>query len=138
LGTGRNPDRELRRHFFVFMYQRAATGAQKISMASESLLETVARHETELIAGLESAREAARAIVESAHAEAAALLQASSEKLEAEIGELRRNAAREREDVRVAIEKASADEVERIRSESAGRTNDVRKDLIARILPGSV
>jgi vacuolar-type H+-ATPase subunit H len=107
-------------------------------MASESLLESVARHEKELIAGLDSAREASREVVESAHAAGAALLQAAGEKLDAEIAGLRRNAAREREEVRQAIEKASADEVERIRSESAGRTQEVRKGLLSRILPGSV
>ena len=107
-------------------------------MASESLLETVAQHETALMAELETAREEARQIVEAAHAESAALLQQTSATLDAEVGDLRRNAAQSREEERTAIERASAEEVERIRSESAGRTGDVRKDLVARILPGAV
>ncbi len=107
-------------------------------MASESLLETVACHETALLADLETVREEAREIVEAAHRESAALLQAANEKLDAEIADLRRNAAREREEVRLSIEHATAAEVERIRTESAGRTHDVRQALLARIVPGRV
>lgn len=107
-------------------------------MASQSLLETVARHETTLIASLEGAREEARSIVEAAHAESAALLQESSAKLDTEVSVLRRDAARSREEVRAAIEKASIEEVGRIRSESAARTLEVRRELVARILPGNV
>jgi len=107
-------------------------------MASESLLETVARHETALIESLEGAREEARQVIEAAHAESAALLQESGAKLEAEVGVLRRDAALAREAVRAGVEKASIEEVARIRGESAARTHEVRKELVARILPGNV
>ena len=106
-------------------------------MASESLLDTVARHETALIESLEGAREEARQLIEAAHAESAALLQESGAKLDAEIGALRRDAALAREAVRSEVERASAGEVERIRSESAARTHEVRRELVARILPGN-
>lgn len=90
------------------------------------------------MAELDSAREDARGIIDTAHAENAALLQETGAALDAELGEMRRNAARAREEERAAIEKASAAEVEQIRKQSAGRTDTVRKDIIARILPGAV
>ena len=44
-------------------------------------------------------------------------------------------AAVAREEIRVAIQKATADKVQSIRSESSGRTPQVRAELVARILP---
>lgn len=106
-------------------------------MASESLLEIVARHEKSLMADLEGAREEARKIVEAVHAEAASGLQEANTKLESELAVMRRESARAREAVRVSIEQAAAENVERIRAESAGRTQAVRDELISRILPSA-
>ena len=107
-------------------------------MASESLLETIAQHEKALVADLERAREESRQVIEAAHAEGAAILQEAAAKLDVELAAMRRDAARAREEERVAIERATAEKVEQIRSESAGKTPQVRKELIARILPGAV
>lgn len=107
-------------------------------MASETLLETVAQHETTLMAELEQAREEARQIVEAAHAESATTLQEASAALEADLAEKRRDAARAREAERASIEDATAKKVEQIREESAGIKEEVRKELIARVLPGAV
>ncbi len=104
-------------------------------MASVSLLETVAQHEKSLMADLESAREEARQIIDAAHLEGATTLQETNTKLEADIAVLRRDAAQAREEVRVTIQKATTEKVEAIRSESAGRTPQVRAELLARILP---
>jgi vacuolar-type H+-ATPase subunit H len=107
-------------------------------MASESLLEIVAQHEKQLMESLEGAREEARKVVDAAHAESANVLHEAGATLEAEVAVLRRDAAQAREAQRVAIEQAAAAEVERIRAESAVRTEAVRRELIARILPGAV
>lgn len=104
-------------------------------MASVSLLESVAQHEKALMADLDRAREEARQIIETAHIESASTLQETNTKLEADIAALRRDAAVAREEIRVAIQKATADKVQSIRSESAGRTPQVRAELLARILP---
>lgn len=106
-------------------------------MASISLLESVALHEKSLMADLDRAREEARQALDTAHAESASLLQETNEKLEAEIAVLRRDAARAREEERAAIQKATALKIEQIRSESAGKTPEVRNELIARVLPGT-
>ncbi|MBX3179749.1 MAG: hypothetical protein KF886_20540 [Candidatus Hydrogenedentes bacterium] len=106
-------------------------------MSSESLLEIVARHETELMEALDRGREGARRIVEEARRESTALLQEASAELDAEIGARRRDAAARRDEERAAIEKATAAEVDRIRQESAGRTHEVRRELIALLVPGA-
>ncbi len=106
-------------------------------MASISLLESVALHEKSLMADLDRAREEARQALDAAHAESASLLQETNEKLEAEIAALRRDAARAREEERVAIQEAAAQKIRQIRSESAGKTPEVRKELVARVLPGT-
>lgn len=106
-------------------------------MASESLLESIAQHETSLMGDLDSTREEARQIVEAAHADSAVVLQNTNTQLEAQIAELRRNAAREREEVKTSIEEAAASNVEKIRTESAERKADVRKELVDRILPNT-
>ena len=104
-------------------------------MATVSLLESVAQHEKSLTADLDRTREEARQIVEVAHADSASVLQDTNTKLEADIATLRREAAQEREQVRSAIQKATEESVQSIRSESADRTADVRSELLARILP---
>jgi vacuolar-type H+-ATPase subunit H len=104
-------------------------------MASVSLLESVAQHEKALMAELELARNEARQIIEAAHIESAATLQETNTKLEADIATLRRDAAVAREEVRQAIQKATAEKIQSIRNESAGRTAQVRAELLARILP---
>lgn len=104
-------------------------------MASISLLESVALHEKSLMADLDRAREEARQALDAAHAESASLLQETNEKLEAEIAALRRDAAHAREEERVAIQEAAAQKIRQIRSESAGKTPEVRKELVARVLP---
>ena len=104
-------------------------------MASVSLLESVAQHEKALMADLDRAREEARQIIEAAHLESASALQETNTKLEADIATLRRDAAVTREEIRLAIQKATAEKVQSIRSESASRTPQVRAELIARILP---
>ena len=104
-------------------------------MATVSLLESVAQHEKSLMADLDRTREEARQIVEVAHADSASVLQDTNTKLEADIATLRREAAQEREQVRSAIQKATEESVQSIRSESADRTADVRSELLARILP---
>lgn len=106
-------------------------------MASESLLETVAEHESALMADLERAREEARQMVEAAHAESAATFQEAGAALDTDLAGMRRKAAQAREEERAAIEAATARDVERIRNESAGRTQEIRQELIARILPGA-
>ena len=106
-------------------------------MASESLLETIAGHETSLMADLDRAHEEARQIIEAAHIEAATLLQDTSAKLDSELATMRRDAAQAREEERISIEKATADKVEQIRDASAARMGDVRQELIARILPSA-
>lgn len=104
-------------------------------MASVSLLESVAQHEKALMADLDRARDEARQIIEAAHIESASALQETNTTLEADIATLRRDAAVAREEIRVAIQKATADKVQSIRSESSGRTPQVRAELVARILP---
>ena len=104
-------------------------------MASESLLETVAQHESALMEGLDRAREEARQLVEAAHAAGAVLLQESNARLDEEVAKRRREAAQTREIERTEIQRASADKVEKIRSDSASRTAAVGDELIARILP---
>lgn len=107
-------------------------------MSSESLLENVARHETALMKELDLAREDARLVVDAAHADGAAYLQDAAARLDGEIGEMRRLAARSREEVRVSIEQAATAEVQRIRDESSSRTGDVRQELLARVVPSAV
>lgn len=104
-------------------------------MASVSLLESVAQHEKALMADLDRARDEARQIIEAAHIESASALQETNTKLEADIAALRRDAAVAREEIRLAIQKSTAEKVQSIRSESAGRTPQVRAELLARILP---
>lgn len=104
-------------------------------MASVSLLESVAQHEKSLMADLDRAREEARQIVEAAHVESASVQQETNNKLEAEIAILRKDAAKAREEVRVAIQTAAAEKVQSIRNESASRTDKVRAELLSRILP---
>lgn len=104
-------------------------------MSSVSLLETVAQHEKSLMADLDRARDEARQIIDTAHAESAALLQEAGARLESDIATLRREAAAERESVRASIQKATAEKVETIRRESASRTAEVRQELLARIIP---
>lgn len=104
-------------------------------MASVSLLESVAQHEKSLMADLDRARDEARQIIDTAHLDSATALQESNVKLEADIAVLRRDAAQAREEVKVTIQKATAEKVQAIRSESAGRTPQVRAELLARILP---
>lgn len=104
-------------------------------MATLSLLESVAQHEKSLMTDLDRARDEARQIIEAAHADSASVLQEANTKLEGEIAILRRDAAQEREKFRNAVQKATADSVQSIRSESASRTSEVRAELLARILP---
>ena len=88
-------------------------------------------HDHVLVLVIEEARQA----LDAAHAESASLLQETNEKLEAEIAALRRDAAHAREEERVAIQEAAAQKIRQIRSESAGKTPEVRKELVARVLP---
>lgn len=104
-------------------------------MASVSLLESVAQHEKSLMADLDRAREEARQVVEAAHAASASTLQEANSKLEADVAALRRDAAVAREEIRTSIQKATAEKVQAIRTESASRTPQVRAELIARVLP---
>lgn len=104
-------------------------------MSSVSLLESVAQHEKSLMADLDRAREEARQIIDAAHAESASALLESNVKLEAEIAVLRRDAAVTREEARIAIQTATAEKVQAIRSESSSRTPQVRAELLKRILP---
>src|SRR5688572_7273231 len=104
-------------------------------MASVSLLESVAQHEKALMADLDRARDEARQIIEASHAESASALQEANTKLEADVAALRRDAAAAREEIRTAIQTATAEKVQHIRSESASRTPQVRAELLARILP---
>lgn len=106
-------------------------------MASESLLESVAAHETALMKELEQAREEARALVEVAHTEGAALQQETNARLDEEVAGLRREAAQAREAERAKIQQDTASRVEQIRQESSKRVAVVRDELIARIVPGT-
>lgn len=106
-------------------------------MASESLLESVAQHETALMKELDQARESAREIIEAAHTASATHQQELNSRLEEEVASMRKDAAQKRESERKAIEKNTADNVDAIRSAAAGRTDSVRDALVARILPGN-
>ena len=104
-------------------------------MAAESLLETVATHESTLMKELEQAREEARQLVDTAHAEGASIQQEVTNQLEEEVSMLRREAAQARESERSTIQQQTASAVESIRTQSASRADSVRSELIARIIP---
>ncbi|MBI2425476.1 MAG: hypothetical protein HYV27_21805 [Candidatus Hydrogenedentes bacterium] len=104
-------------------------------MASASLLQKVAAHEINLLANRDEADQQARKVVDGAHEKAAALLQEAHNTLDAEIAARRRAAAAKRIEERQAIEAASKEKVARIRTESVGRLDGVRKALLSQIVP---
>jgi len=106
-------------------------------MAAESMLETIAQHESALMADLEKARDEARRIVEAAHAAGATALLETNSRLDADVAALRREAIQKREAERSRIQQETAARVEIIRAETAGKTAAVRDDLLARIIPGN-
>lgn len=105
------------------------------TMASASLLQKVAAHEINLLANRDEADQQARKVVDGAHEKAAALLQEAHNTLDAEIAARRRAAAAKRIEERQAIEAASKEKVARIRTESVGRLDGVRKALLSQIVP---
>ena len=84
---------------------------------------------------LRAAEAEARASVDAAHADAAALLTASSAQLDAELAELRRKAAESRSHEALEIEAASRARVASIRQGADARLSDVRAEILRRILP---
>lgn len=110
-------------------------GSYYLIMASESMLETIAQHESALMADLEGARVEVRQIVEAAHAASATTLQESNVRLDEDVSKLRRDAAQARETERARIQGETAARVEQIRKDSADKTSAVRDELVARIIP---
>lgn len=106
-------------------------------MASESLLESIAQHESSLMKDLDLAREEARQVVEAAHTASAALLQETNTQLDEEVAKQRREAAETRDQERASIQQNTDAKVEQIRTDSANKTSTVRDELIARIIPST-
>jgi len=104
-------------------------------MASGSLLEKVAQHETALLADLATAGDDAQRIIDAAHAKASAHLLEIQAKMDAEITEMRRKAAKERVETRESIENSTEQQVKAIREQSADRLVGVRAELLNMILP---
>lgn len=104
-------------------------------MSTPSLLETVAQHEQGLMRELSSAEEEARRVIEAAQAAATATTQEALARLDAEIMELRRQAAAERDAACRAVEDGAAARVAAIRAESEGRVEAVAEEILQMVLP---
>jgi vacuolar-type H+-ATPase subunit H len=106
-----------------------------VERAHESILSTVARHEAELIAQLDAARQDAKGIVESARAEARRLIQDADAKLAEEAAAIRlqRQEARQRtfdETVRAAEERLAG-----VREEARRRAPAVTERVLELFMP---
>ena len=102
---------------------------------SPSILASVASHEQELLAQLETSKTESREIIEQARANARIFVQESDSTLNDEMASIRRNkeTARQAEfDVTVA----SADgRLESVRTDAAAKVDSVAKEVLALFLP---
>lgn len=114
--------------------QRPCKGNDE-EMTQTSLLEVVAAHETTLLAEVSATEEKASAIVETAQSKATQLRTESHGKLEAELAELRRKGAEDRERERLEIDAATAAKVQAIRKASKDRRVAVAKEMLEFVLP---
>lgn len=104
-------------------------------MASGSLLDKVAKHETALLAELATAEAEAQRIIDEAHTKASAHLQEIQNQVDKEIIEMRRKAAADRQ---ATLEQIAADterQVREIRDRSAGHLDSVKNELLEMVLP---
>lgn len=106
-----------------------------VEQTHESILPSIARHEAELIAQLDAARQDAKGIVESARAEARRLLQEAETSLAEEVAAIRfeRQEARQR-----AFDKTVRDAEERlagVREEARRRAPAVAERVLELFMP---
>ena len=100
-----------------------------------SLLETVARHEQQLMAQVAAAHEEARALIEQAHADAASGAQQDLSQLDMFAAGQRREATETRERERADIERKMEETVATIRTRAAGGLDDAVKKVVQLVLP---
>ncbi len=111
------------------------TGAHTPAHTGPSLLETVAEHESALLAQLEATEHQGRAQIEVAQGEAAAFLTDDYSQLEREVAELRRRAAEDREVDVLAVRRACDEKVAGIRAGAAQKLDQVFSEVVRRVLP---
>lgn len=87
------------------------------------------------MASLRAAEGEARATLDAAHADAATTLTDASNKLEAELADMRRTAAGERAAEVEQIERASQGRVAGIRQNAEAKLESVRAEVLRRIMP---
>jgi len=104
-------------------------------MTAVSLLESVAQHESELMAQVAAAEEEGRALVEEAHAEAAALKQQEQARLEADIQGMRREAREARAREEAGIVRRAEEKVAEIRAAASSGREAVRQEILGHLIP---
>jgi len=104
-------------------------------MSAVSLLDAVAQREKALLEEIQAARAAGRREIESAQADASAVLLDNQHAIEREIQAMRQKSAQEREATIAAIEQASAERLAAIRAQADDRFNAIVDEVVARILP---
>jgi len=101
----------------------------------KSILSDVARHERELLAKLDGARDDARKIVERARAEAAKLISDEAARAEGDASRIRNEAARVREAEFTSAVAAAEARLEGQRSTALSRVKEMAKDVLGMFLP---
>lgn len=104
-------------------------------MTAVSLLESVAQHETELMAQVGEAEAQARALVDEAQAQAVALLQQEQARLDEDLAALRRQARDARAEEQQQIAQRAEQRVLEIRSQAAEHREAVKREILARLIP---
>ncbi len=101
----------------------------------KSILSDVARHERDLLAKLEGARDEARKIVERARADAAKHISDEAARAEADAAKIRNDAARVREAEFASAVAAAESRLAGQRTAAMARVKDMAKDVLGMFLP---
>lgn len=115
--------------------RRLSTATTKTASTQRGLLESLARHEIELVSKIQTAESTAQRMIEEARAEAANYVNDETRRLEAEVFQLRSNAHEQREAERLAFRSKTLAYLEQLRREAAGKTSAVIDEVVSMVLP---
>lgn len=106
-------------------------------MSNGTLLETVAAHESGLMAQVEETKQANRKAIEEAQANAISTLQQLQNKLDQELTDKRHQASFARDNEQQQIESDTERKVKEIRDAAAPKLDAIRDQIVATLLPGN-